>query len=91
MEESHSNVAYGLVAVLLGNLCQNSRIMSKVRGQLPGQSLTVLVKAVEEFILYNQKVDKEIRDGEEGDESWANFTERLQAVVLRMESAEDGD
>ncbi|KAL0262256.1 hypothetical protein SLS55_003695 [Diplodia seriata] len=85
MEESQSSVAYGYLAVLLGNLCQTWVVREKVRARLPGQRLDVLIHAVEEFIFVHQKVDKEAFDGEEGREVWANYTARLQGVIDRLQ------
>ncbi|OJD38872.1 wings apart-like protein [Diplodia corticola] len=85
MEESQSSVAYGYLAVLLGNLCQNWAVREKVRARLPHQRLDVLIHAVEEFIFVHQKVDKEAFDGEEGREVWANYTARLQGVIDRLQ------
>lgn len=91
MEESQSSVATGYLTVLLGNLCLNDQVRSKVRSKLPGQKIDVLVNAVQEFIHYNEKVDRDLKDafeGEEGQETWSNFTQRLQAVVDRLKAAE---
>lgn len=85
MEESQSSVAYGYLAVLLGNLCQTWAVREKVRAKLPQQRLDVLIHAVEEFIFVHQKVDKEAFDGEEGREVWANYTARLQGVIDRLQ------
>ncbi|KAF4543553.1 Wings apart-like protein [Lasiodiplodia theobromae] len=85
MEESQSSVAYGYLAVLLGNLCQTWAVREKVRARLPQQRLDVLIHAVEEFIFVHQKVDKEEFDGEEGREVWANYTARLQGVIYRLQ------
>jgi hypothetical protein len=91
MEESHSSVATGYLTVLLGNLCLNDHVHSEVRRRLPGERTTVLVDAVQEFIRYNEKVDRDLKDafeGEEGQETWENFTRRLQAVVDRLKRAD---
>ncbi|OCK81279.1 hypothetical protein K432DRAFT_326672 [Lepidopterella palustris CBS 459.81] len=88
IEESLTNVAYGYLTVLLGNLCQNDQIRHKVRNMLPEKRLDILLNAVQEFIQYHQKVDKEAFEGDEGQETSANYTERLQAVVDRLRFAE---
>ncbi|KAH7051270.1 wings apart-like protein regulation of heterochromatin-domain-containing protein [Macrophomina phaseolina] len=85
MEESQSSVAYGYLAVLLGNLCQTWAVREKIRAKLPQQRLDVLIRAVEEFIFVHQRVDKEALGGEEGREVWANYTARLQGVIDRLE------
>ena len=50
----------------------------------------VLVEKIREFIRYNERVDRETAqfEGEEGRETWHNFTMRLQVVVERLEAAE---
>ncbi|OCL03855.1 hypothetical protein AOQ84DRAFT_347041 [Glonium stellatum] len=87
MEESQSNVAYGYLSVLLGNLCQNDQVLRKIRSKIPNRRLDVLINAVEEFIQYHQKVDRDMFDGEEGGEISINYTERLQTVVDRLRGA----
>ncbi|KAF2142911.1 uncharacterized protein K452DRAFT_286542 [Aplosporella prunicola CBS 121167] len=89
VEESQSGVAYGYLAVLLGNMCLNDSMREKIRSQLPNKRMDILVRAVEQFIFVHQKVDREsLQDGEEGRELWANFTARLQAVVQRLKQSE---
>ncbi|KAF2490230.1 hypothetical protein BU16DRAFT_470545 [Lophium mytilinum] len=86
LEASRSNVAYGYLTVLLGNLCQNTDVKRKVVRQLPNQKIDILVNAVTEFIEYNLRVDQEVRmvEGDEGREIWSGFTERLGKVVQRL-------
>ncbi|KAF2184683.1 hypothetical protein K469DRAFT_633400 [Zopfia rhizophila CBS 207.26] len=91
MEESQFSVATGYLTVLLGNLCLNDHVRYKIRSRLPGKKLDVLVAAIKEFIHYNEKVDRDTKgqfDGDEGKETWRNFTMRLMAVVERLEKAE---
>ena len=87
MEESQSNVAYGYLSVLLGNLCQNDQVLRKIQSKLPNRRLHILINAVEEFIQYHQKVDRDMFDGDEGGEISINYTERLQSVVDRLRGA----
>ncbi|KAF2802640.1 uncharacterized protein BDZ99DRAFT_201368 [Mytilinidion resinicola] len=86
LEASRSNVAYGYLTVLLGNLCQNTDVKRKVVRKLPNQKIDILVNAVTEFIEYNLRVDQEVRmlEGDEGREVWSGFTERLGKVVQRL-------
>ena len=89
--ESQSSVATGYLAVLLGNLCEDDAVRRAARARLPGGRLDVLVQAVDEFIRYNEKVDRDTRaqfDGAEGLETWVTFTRRLQAVVDRLRRAD---
>jgi hypothetical protein len=84
IQASQTNVAYGYLAVLLGNVCQNDKVRKLVEGNLPSGRLDPLIEAVEEFIRFNQKVDKEVFEGDEGNEVFVQFTDRLKAVVERL-------
>ncbi|KAF2474363.1 uncharacterized protein BDR25DRAFT_216283 [Lindgomyces ingoldianus] len=91
MEESQSNVAIGYLAVLLGNLCLNDFVRYKVRSRLPGNKIDMLVDKVREFVQYNERVDNMTKgqfEGDEGRETWQNFTMRLMLVAERLEQAE---
>jgi hypothetical protein len=71
----------------LGNLCQDSIVRQKVAARLPNSSLAELIGAMDNFILYHQKVDMEAFEGEEGAEVYAGFTTRLKAVVEKLRMA----
>ncbi|KAF1346748.1 hypothetical protein BDV97DRAFT_225526 [Delphinella strobiligena] len=87
-EETHSNVAYGFLAVLLGNLCVNGNVREEVRDSLPGKTLRSLLAAIDEFAQHNRKVDSQTFENEEGRDVWEHFTERLMAVVKRLQELE---
>jgi len=98
MQETQVNVARGLLAVLLGTLCQETTIRQKVRGRLPKGSLTLLIHAVEEFVSVNSRVDQMMHehaaeiDEEEKSELWSNYKEytaQLQAVASRLRGFEE--
>jgi hypothetical protein len=84
IQASQTNVAYGYLAVLLGNVCQNDKVRKLVEDKLPSGRLDHLIEAVEEFIRFNQKVDKEAFEGDEGNEVFVQFTDRLKTVVARL-------
>ncbi|KAI9797540.1 MAG: hypothetical protein M1833_005451 [Piccolia ochrophora] len=86
MEESHSNVAFGYLAVLLGNLCLDPGIRQQVRSRLPKATLRPLVSAIEEFLLYHRKVDDQRTQGEGGSEHRDGFVKRLQGVVVGLKT-----
>ena len=90
VEESISNVTFGYLAVMLANLCQSSDAKAFIAAKLPGQSLRMLIEAVEEFVLHHQKVDTMNFDGEEGKEVWGAFTEKLRVVLVRLKEVEYG-
>jgi hypothetical protein len=97
MEESHTNVAFGYLAVLLGRLCQEDHVRYQARGRLPNSSLKCLQDAVGEFIAHHRKVDRlmfgcDEEDGEEevvdGDmrELGNEFTARLEDVMVLLQA-----
>ncbi len=90
MEESHSSVAVGYLTVLLGNLCLNSHIRSKVRGQLPDQRLNLLIEKIKEFLNFHERIDGKAREFEESEDrdAWSNYTSRLKLVVDKLSEAE---
>ena len=85
MEESRSNVAYGYLAIFLGNVCLDKGARTVVRSRLPDQDMSALVQAIREFVAYNQKVDSQSLDGEDGSQVWTTFTERMVAVAARIQ------
>ncbi|KAF8427336.1 wings apart-like protein regulation of heterochromatin-domain-containing protein [Tirmania nivea] len=89
MEETQSNVAFGYLSILLGNLCRNTTVRGVVRSQMPKKNLEPLVTAVQEFVSHNQKVDEERAiTGGEGEVWHTGFTERLEQVAIRLKAAE---
>ncbi|KAI9721467.1 MAG: hypothetical protein M1812_002229 [Candelaria pacifica] len=90
MEETHSNVAFGYLSVLLGNTCQNPTARIYTCSKLPGGTLQSLIAAVEEFLQYHKTVDAELYEIDDGTETdlQAGFTDRLQSVVDRLKASE---
>ncbi|KAI9850469.1 MAG: hypothetical protein M1838_005607 [Thelocarpon superellum] len=84
MEASHSNVAFGYLAVLLANLCLDGTIKDQVRGRLPGGTVRPLSDAAEEFLHYHQKVDEQLHASGGDSTGPDGFTARLQHVVNRL-------
>jgi acyl carrier protein phosphodiesterase len=89
MEESYANVPIGYLTVLLGNLCLNDAVRSKIRSRLPGRKLDLLVEKVKEFVTLHERVDRmtDQFEGDEGREVSQNYTRRLIQVVRRLEQA----
>ncbi|KAF1839047.1 hypothetical protein BDW02DRAFT_626626 [Decorospora gaudefroyi] len=89
MEESHSGVAIGYLTVLLGNLCLNNSIRSKIRALLPNQRLHTLIDGIKDFVRVHEHVDSKTEDfeGAEGQETLQTYTARLLHVVERLEKA----
>ncbi|KAI5796992.1 wings apart-like protein regulation of heterochromatin-domain-containing protein [Pyronema domesticum] len=63
IEESHTNVAFGYLTILLGTLCQDDHIRYHMRAKLPNGGIKLLLGAVEEFIRHHRRVDREIMGG----------------------------
>ena len=91
MEESQSNVAFGYLSILLGNLCQNAMVRNTVRSKMPKATLEPLLSAIQEFVSHNQKVDEErsaLLGGE--DDNWhRGFTEMLEQVAIKLRRVEN--
>lgn len=83
-DESTSNVAFGYLAIMLANFCQETSVRETVRLHLEDGSLESLVQAVEEFVQHHQRVDRAGFGGEEGHKVWSTFTERLRYVLARL-------
>ncbi|KAI4945732.1 hypothetical protein J4E91_007644 [Alternaria rosae] len=89
VEESHSGVAIGYLAVLLGNLSLNDEIRLRVRTLLPNKRLDMLVDSIKDFVRVHQHVDQKAGDleGAEGQEALQTYTARLMLVVERLQNA----
>lgn len=91
MEESQSNVAFGYLSILLGNLCQNSMVRDTVRSKMPKATLEPLLSAIQEFVSYHQKVDEESSAclGGENNNWHRGFTEMLEQVAIKLRRVEN--
>ncbi|KAI9718999.1 MAG: hypothetical protein M1828_006375 [Chrysothrix sp. TS-e1954] len=86
LEQSHTNVAYGYLAVTLANMCRSPAIRSSISNALPGRRMVMLSNAVEEFIQYHKAADSR----EESNDIWVAFTNRLQSAADALSDADDG-
>lgn len=84
MEDSHRNVAFGYLSVLLGYLCLAPEIEATVRAGMRGTTLRPLIESVEEFISHHQKVDDLWEDDTDGQNPNSGLTQRLQEMVGRL-------
>lgn len=92
MEESEFSVQIGFLTVLLGNLCLNSVVRSKVQASLPGQQLQPLLDNMKEFARIHEHVDKRTAshfEGSEGQEALNNYYIRIMHVVRKLEGAKE--
>ncbi|KAI9677569.1 MAG: hypothetical protein M1817_006523 [Caeruleum heppii] len=83
VEKTHSNVAFGYLAVLLGTLCLDRHVKIRLATQLPGRTLQPLSNAVREFQQYHQKVDADAQTDEQGPNR-DGFSGHLQEMVVRL-------
>ncbi|KAK2799072.1 hypothetical protein FQN51_007179 [Onygenales sp. PD_10] len=86
--QTHSNVAFGYLSVLLSTVCLDDEPRTHVKKSLHSRNLNRLLTAVEEFLHYHRKVEKELQDTNSEYESVAGFTSRLQGIVDRIKQAE---
>ncbi|KAL1958320.1 hypothetical protein VTO42DRAFT_4637 [Malbranchea cinnamomea] len=87
--ETHFNVVFGYLSVLLSTLALDDEVRSHMRATLAGPGLARLLSTVEEFLHYHRKVEEEIRDAErEEEDAMVGFTARLQSIVDRIRQAE---
>jgi hypothetical protein len=89
MEETQASVAVGYLSVLLGNMCLNETTRSKVRAQLPGGRLNTLIDKIKEFVQVHEHANRKAKqyEGEEGQETWQNYTARIMLVAEELEKA----
>ncbi|KAM5458472.1 hypothetical protein MaudCBS49596_000386 [Microsporum audouinii] len=87
--QTHSNVAFGYLSVLLCTACLDDGARSYLRSTLQARIFERLLGTVEEFLHYHRKVEDELHDAS-GDEEDAmtGFTSRLQGIVDRIRNAE---
>ncbi|KAL5121620.1 hypothetical protein ACEQ8H_000306 [Pleosporales sp. CAS-2024a] len=90
MEESQSSVAIGYLSVLMGNLCLNQSVRTRVCAQLPGGELDMLVNKIKEFVQVHEHANRKAEEyeGDEGQETWQNYTARIMLVVKHLQSAD---
>ncbi|EFW22824.1 conserved hypothetical protein [Coccidioides posadasii str. Silveira] len=86
--QTHSNVAFGYLSVLLSTLCLDDEVRTQVRRKMRGNNLSRLLAIVEEFLHYYRKVEEELKDPVLEEDAMAGFTSRLQSIVERIREAE---
>jgi hypothetical protein len=93
VEESQSSVAVGYLSVLLGNLCLNKGVRSRICKLLPEQRLDFLIDKIKEFVHFHEQIASKSKqyEGAEGQETWQNYTARLLHVVEKLEDLKEAD
>lgn len=89
VEGSQCNVPFWYLSVLLSSLCINSYVRAQVREKLQGQTLEPLLEAVEEFLVYHQKVDDQLHRGEGEEEGRPSFVRRVEDLISQLRDATD--
>jgi hypothetical protein len=90
VEESEYSVRIGFLTVLLGNLCLNDIVRSKICASLPDQQLRPLLDNMKEFARIHQHVDKRTASafqGPEGKQTLNSYYVRIMHMVKKLEAA----
>lgn len=90
MVQTHTNVAFGYLSVLLSTLCLNDEARTHLRNSFPEKNLDKLLATVDEFLCHYRKVEKELYNSDNQDDPMAEFTSRLQGIVTRIKDLESG-
>ena len=80
MVQTHSNVAFGYLSILLCTLCIEREGYDVVKAAMDGVGIEKLLATVEEFLHYHRKVDEELQQSQ----SLKEFTSRLQRIVNQV-------
>ncbi|EEA24654.1 hypothetical protein EYB25_004236 [Talaromyces marneffei] len=75
--QTHSNVAFGYLSILLCTLCLEPEAYTVVKSSMKGTGLAKVLATVEEFLHYHRKVDEELQQSQ----SVKEFTSRLQRIL----------
>ena len=89
MEESHCNVPFGYLSVLLSSLCLNDQVRAEIRARLPDHSLRSLLVLVEDFLDLHRKVDDQIGSDVGQEEARPGFVTRLGHMIARLRDVDN--
>jgi hypothetical protein len=81
--QTHYNVAFGYLSILLCTLCLNHQVRALVKTSVKGAGLNKLLATVEEFLHYHRKVDEELSQSK----SLGEFTLRLQRILDQIHAS----
>ncbi|KAH8702649.1 wings apart-like protein regulation of heterochromatin-domain-containing protein [Talaromyces proteolyticus] len=78
--QTHSNVAFGYLSILLCTMCLNYDVRVAIKSSLNGTGLNRLLATVEEFLHYHRKVDEELSQSQ----ALGEFTLRLERILNQI-------
>lgn len=84
--QTHSNVAFGYLSILLCTLCIERQAYESIRSTMNGAGLERLLATVEEFLHYHRKVDEELHQSQ----SLKEFTTKLQKILNQIRTIDHG-
>ncbi|QSZ34815.1 hypothetical protein DSL72_007674 [Monilinia vaccinii-corymbosi] len=82
--ESHKNVPFGYLSVLLGHFCLFPAIEKRIRMGQTTKTLNPLISSIHEFIIYHRAADDEIAPNEDGHSPHVTVTEQLEDLVKKL-------
>ncbi|KAL1969087.1 hypothetical protein VTN77DRAFT_921 [Rasamsonia byssochlamydoides] len=88
--QTHSNVAFGYLSILLCTLCLDMEIRSCLSISLGGTGLARVLATVDEFLHYHRKVDEELHQSQSEKDPLIEFTSRLQGILSQIRGTEAG-
>ncbi|TGO31056.1 hypothetical protein BPAE_0002g01500 [Botrytis paeoniae] len=82
--ESHKNVPFGYLSVLLGHFCLLPAIEKRIRMRQTTKTLRPLITSINEFIVYHKAADDEIAPNEDGHSPHVTVTKQLEDLVQKL-------
>ncbi|ATZ48399.1 hypothetical protein BCIN_03g06230 [Botrytis cinerea B05.10] len=82
--ESHKNVPFGYLSVLLGHFCLLPAIEKRIRIRQTTKTLRPLITSINEFIVYHKAADDEIAPNEDGHSPHVTVTKQLEDLVQKL-------
>ncbi|TGO60128.1 hypothetical protein BCON_0038g00450 [Botryotinia convoluta] len=82
--ESHKNVPFGYLSVLLGHFCLVPAIEKRIRMRQTTKTLRPLITSINEFIVYHKAADDEIAPNEDGHSPHVTVTKQLEDLVQKL-------
>ena len=83
VEDSHLNVTFGYLAVLLGYIALSRPLSKVMRAGLPGATYASLIAAIDEFICHHKQVDA-LTGGDDDEASTSSASSSLTARLTKL-------